>query len=402
MVWVKTFCGCVSTRKGSIVIATIALALAIPSLLLLGIDLRSYLAYAHSNGFDGSQLRTYKAIMITAISLLATYAISSFILMIAAEKNLRTMHLPWLLLHPLITGVVMALLTYVAWLIGYDYSMSAARRIYTVLLVFSIFISFWIMIYLWVVVMSNYQRLESVPDSYATPLIQTDEWHHLGDGWQRRQDQYRYDDGNGSRFGVGAVIGMTLLSTEIRRIAKPVADGTTRENAGSGPVSPQRGTGFTSERGMSSSGGMEFIMSKIYKGIIITTLVLTILHALSSFVLILAAEINLRCLYWPWLVLHPLLMMALMVLLGYSYYAAPFDGYPLVFVIVIFTLFYLVVVKNYVRLGRTKTDDAESLLEDTERPRRHHQRMRTARGKRPWDAMLPAGRSSTPPPEYSD
>ena len=108
--------------------------------------------------------RTYEVIMIAAISLLASYSISSFILMFAAEKvssrwlvcisspqskeevdpfqNLRDMHLPWLILHPLITVGLLALLAYFAWLIGYDYTIDVMRRFLSGLLIFSMFISF--------------------------------------------------------------------------------------------------------------------------------------------------------------------------------------------------------------------------------------------------------------------
>ena len=56
-------------------------------------------------------------------------------------QNLRTMHLPWLILHPLVTISLLALLAYVAWITGYDYDMEAVGRFNTGLLIFGIFIS---------------------------------------------------------------------------------------------------------------------------------------------------------------------------------------------------------------------------------------------------------------------
>ena len=48
------------------------------------------------------------------------------------------MHLSWLLLHPLVSDGLMALMIYAAWLNGYDYDMDEMRRIYTGLLISNI------------------------------------------------------------------------------------------------------------------------------------------------------------------------------------------------------------------------------------------------------------------------
>ncbi|CAG0892102.1 unnamed protein product [Darwinula stevensoni] len=262
MVWVYTFYGLASTRKGSVVIATLALTLAIPSLILIGLDLRSFLAYAQNNAmFNESQLRTYKAIMITAILLLASYAISSFILMVAAEKNLKTMHLPWLILHPLVTVSLLALLIYVAWLIGYDYNMNAVGRINTLLLIFSIFISFWILTCLWVVVVSNYQRLATATDGYAAPLNQTDEWHQLEEGLRKGNDQYHHDNVDGYRFGTLAIPLLILLGLDLRSFLA-----------------------------YAHNNGFNVSQLRTYKAITITAISLLTSYAVRSFILMIAAE----------------------------------------------------------------------------------------------------------------
>ncbi|CAG0897097.1 unnamed protein product [Darwinula stevensoni] len=171
MAWVRTFCGCISTRKGVIVIATLALTLSIPVLISIGRDFRRI--SSHQPDYTGA-LRAYRKILITAIILIVLYAMSSLILILAAQKNVRMMHVPWILVHPVITVGLVTLMCYVAALLGRN--TAPVNQVNAVQIVFSIFVCLWIMTYLWVVVVSNYQKLSKQEDGDDAPLVEINAW----------------------------------------------------------------------------------------------------------------------------------------------------------------------------------------------------------------------------------
>ncbi|CAG0897098.1 unnamed protein product [Darwinula stevensoni] len=199
MAWVRTFCGCISTRKGVIVIATLALVsaqhhastyefpnlcmkalsillhyiptLSIPVLISIGRDFRRF--SSHQPDYTGA-LRAYRKILITAIILIVLYAMSSLILIFAAQKNVRMMHVPWILVHPVITVGLVTLMCYVAALLGRN--TAPVNQVNAVQIVFSIFVCLWIMTYLWVVVVSNYQKLSKPQDGDDAPLVEINAW----------------------------------------------------------------------------------------------------------------------------------------------------------------------------------------------------------------------------------
>ncbi|CAG0896532.1 unnamed protein product [Darwinula stevensoni] len=161
MVWVDTFCGCISTRKGSVVIATLSLVVAIPCLIFLSISVHSIAKLGYTYDKVGN------AITISALVLIALYVLSSLFLLCAAENNVRGLHLPWLIVHPLATVGLLAFLGYFAYF-SFIYPPLAQ---YNIPIVFAMFIVFWILTYLWVVVVGNYQRLGKTDSEEATRLL---------------------------------------------------------------------------------------------------------------------------------------------------------------------------------------------------------------------------------------
>ncbi|CAG0898945.1 unnamed protein product [Darwinula stevensoni] len=91
------------------------------------------------------------------------YFVCSLILIYGAEKNQRNLHLPWLIVHPLVTVALVAVMV-----IANIGPISREFNIYSYLLVthssynvgvVQTFIILWFLIYLWVVVVANWQKL---------------------------------------------------------------------------------------------------------------------------------------------------------------------------------------------------------------------------------------------------
>ncbi|CAG0903662.1 unnamed protein product [Darwinula stevensoni] len=100
------------------------------------------------------QFRAYNAVLVTGLVLTVLHALSSFVLILAAERNMKNLHLPWILVHPSLTTALLVLLGILAGSFGRDiYSR------YAVATIFAMFVIFWILVYMWVVVVGNYQRL---------------------------------------------------------------------------------------------------------------------------------------------------------------------------------------------------------------------------------------------------
>ncbi|CAG0880375.1 unnamed protein product [Darwinula stevensoni] len=221
MAWVRTFCGCISTRKGAIVIASLALTLSIPVVISLGSDFRRISAYHQDHS---ATLRAYRKMLIFATTLIVVYAMSSLILIFAAQKvsrrprgpfirssvarsrvsplfrgdcqlpyegDVRMMHVPWMVVHPVVTVGLVTVMAYVAALLGR--SATAANEMKAVQTVFWIFVCLWIMSYLWVVVVSNYQKLGNAQDGDDDLPADTTAWSlgkwQLPDGQLKRRSR---------------------------------------------------------------------------------------------------------------------------------------------------------------------------------------------------------------------
>ncbi|CAG0902105.1 unnamed protein product [Darwinula stevensoni] len=153
----------------------------------------------------------YVGVMMTTLVLAALYVLSSLALLSAAENNVRDLHLPWLVVHPLVETGLMLFLGYAAVVLArYDY------HGYTIPVVFAMFIIFCecrllheledprgsgILTYLWVVVMGNFQRLGTTDPEDAKQLLEG--WHDAGQGYPRVQPQPEYPHGYSQVYSQG-------------------------------------------------------------------------------------------------------------------------------------------------------------------------------------------------------
>ncbi|CAG0902324.1 unnamed protein product, partial [Darwinula stevensoni] len=110
MAWVETFCGCISTRKGTVVVATLCLVFAIPATIALSLEVDRIVALSKmSHELRGPPYTSRTDIAITIAKLVLTiwHALNSFVLLLAVKKNMKILHLPWLISHLLMTTTLL-------------------------------------------------------------------------------------------------------------------------------------------------------------------------------------------------------------------------------------------------------------------------------------------------------